>query len=165
MNVKKPPPSLNPDGTYAVIQYFEMKATFNSEAPGSCRCCQYRQYIKGYVKVKAPGGKWQKIPLQLAYDKQLEEGIFQEDGDADGNAYGHRAFPCLTDNYYGRDGKVDRPEGCIYAGWDSPGLLRIPSGWSYDIHLDFKGVIIDLCNRDREVAKKTWPVRLKDRVP
>jgi len=147
----------NPDypGTVHVYQTFTVDASFASGKCAKCSCCQYRQYVRGFFKYKAPGDlNWQSEypPKTLANGNLLSETVFQEDGDEDGNAYGHPGPDEDAFNEYSDD-------GCSYFCQDSPGVgsVSLRAGNEIWIKLDFQFIIIDVCNEQNNVTVVNWP--------
>ena len=98
-------------------------------------------------------------------------GEFAEDGLVGRNGrvyrYGHRDFPenGLLDKYTypAAPGGSDRAKGCNYQMIDRPSqslfFLPLVSGAAptkYELHLQFMGQVIDVCNRNSIVASSIW---------
>jgi hypothetical protein len=132
----KQAPITNMDGS--VYGYFEMNVDWEDapEKGCECRCGEYRQYIKGYVKVN--GVKQEK---KLWGGAVLEETVYHEDGDDAGHPYGHRGEPETSIDRF--DGP-DRATACRYRGLDMPGFEGV-AGVEVDFSLTFKGQTYDVC--------------------
>jgi len=140
--------TLRPDGTYIAWERFFMNADFSSTTPAECRCCEYRQYVKGHMKTRAPGQDWVT---------GWSEANYVEDLLPDGRGYGHRNQPqYLTDKYL----PLPRATGCSYRGIDSPSVSPLGLGDEYDILLVFKATIIDVCNGNAIKSTALWTVRI-----
>ncbi|HVZ52508.1 MAG TPA: DUF4157 domain-containing protein [Pseudolabrys sp.] len=102
-----------------------------------CSCGEYRQYVKGHVIRDG-----QKIDMTLCDGAKLQEDVYQEDGDVDGNkCYGHRDRAGFPNDVFDQP---DRASGCHYLGKDEasvPGRV----GTSIDVDLHFKGQSYDKC--------------------
>lgn len=145
----------NADGTSDANESFEMKASFKGSYPGECRCCEYRQYVKGYFQVQKPGGNWKTVPLELRWGVMLDQNTYNEDGKGT-LAYGLRDQPGIGDNYT----PLPRTTGCSYSGSDAPGFKNLPKGVAFSAWLDFQGKIIDVCHENKVANTKEWTVHL-----
>jgi len=118
-----------------VNDYFEMNIDWSNSGPGcDCKCGEYRQFVKGYMKVNG-----RKKDKPLAGGAILEENTYHEDGDA--SPYGHRDLPESSNDKFITPG---RATGCSYRGKDTPGLAAVP-GVHLDMSLTFKGQTYDSC--------------------
>jgi len=143
----------NPDGnpgTIRVGQAFDIEAHFS----GNCCCCEYRQEIKGYALVRQRGsGVWSDIGMVIGRGAQLDRNNFQEDGKPwffYGHRRGQRNIP--EDSYL-----PGRLAGCEYKGNDFPSVYGLTLGDSVDLHLTFRGRIIDVCTGTIK-WEKTWRI-------
>jgi hypothetical protein len=129
-------------GNIRVGQTFEMNAWFDPP----CRRCEYRQFIKGYARVRKrlelfSLGGWQDVRLVGASGQQIPDKDFVEDGKG-GRAYGRRQLPDDPwDRYLPPD---DRLNGCAYQGGDAPSIGGLSLGDHVDLKLDFMGRIVDV---------------------
>jgi len=137
---------------------FEMNADFVDSGSGSgaaCSCCEYRQYVRGQFQYRASDqDPWITVNLLLRYGVPLSLVNFNEDGFPDGSAYGYRAFNGCSDAFL----PSPRATGCQYRGTDFPGLSNLASGTQYNIDLEFRGAIVDVCNNEALVQGSTWTV-------
>lgn len=161
-------------------------ATFKSESPCDCDCCEYRQEIKGPMKlVMVIDGKDVELssplptsdysppekPGEEPKPKKRDITKFEEDTiglkETPGSpaAYGHRKdkgkpqFDTIDQDY---------PTSCSYWAADEP-RWRIDkdmagTGDSFlDVDWEFRGRLIDTCNGNAVALEKTW--RWKTRQP
>ena len=126
-------------------------AVFKDEELCKCKCCEYRQYVKGYGKVN---GNILRKRLSLSGADELDPDKFVEDGP---RPYGHR--DSKEGNRPNDTYAEKRADGCEYTGRDVPGLFDLNPGDKYELHLDFESKIVDVCNDNAEVEKKTWTIR------
>ncbi len=56
-----------------------------------------------------------------------------------------------------------RADGCEYKGYDFPGIAGA-AGATFDINLEFRGEIIDVCNGNKVLLSKTWQVQFSGRL-
>jgi hypothetical protein len=144
---------VNPDGnpgTVMVGQEFSVEAHFS----GACRCCEYRQEIKGLAWVRRRGSDvWEDIGMQIGGFAELDRDDFLEDGKR-WFRYGHRRGQqnILEDSYL-----PDRQNGCTYKGRDLPNIHGLSLGDSVHLDLVFHGRIIDVCT-GKPKWEKTWRV-------
>jgi len=149
----------------SLFEYFEMNATFieDKDKDCCCACCEYRQYVKGEFKLGGvvqdhmlPGGKLKKAAFQ-------EDGVPAPTG-LPGYAagqpafYGHRADAGFANDVYDTP---NRATGCKYKGKDAPGIrgYRGPAA-KFEAHLEFRGQIIDTCNKNAVRKTADWKVDL-----
>jgi hypothetical protein len=141
------PLNTSPEGV-ALSEYFEMQADSASRPPARCRCCEYREFVRGTftdaagsaVRFDMPGG-----PLDPSAYR--ENGAIDEFGAGKPGFYGHRNTSTPGDEYTGAD-------GCAYRGRET---VQCPPGET--VHAEFVGLIVDRC-RGRVAAKRTWVVDL-----
>lgn len=135
---------------------FKMEVDFNpAPAPCACKCCEYRQWVRGYFKY---GGETIKHMLPSG---EMSETEFKEDGITNpppGPHFGHRDEPGGDDDRY----LPARTDGCQYRGTDLPGIRGAP-GVRFEVKLEFKGEIIDVCNHN-VVRTATWTVNFSGRL-
>ncbi len=147
---------------FAVVGRFEASAY-----PADCRCGEYRQFVRGTYSrnsqlQKQPLGNPQggppltllPRPAQGAAFDNFQEDSLQRSGSLTNLRYGHRdELPGnvdLSDRYL-----PDRPTGCEYRGFDAP-FLEGQAGETYSFDLDFRGVLVDVCNGNEEMVRKEW---------
>ena len=139
-----------------VNDYFQMNVDWTNSGPGcDCRCGEYRQFVKGHIRVN--GKNQQK---RLFGGAVLEENNYHEDADDDGKPYGHRDG---SDSNLDRFSHPDRGTGCSYRGRDMPGAA-INSGVHLDLLLTFKGQSFDVCKNTLGKVNE-WTVSFNDIVP
>lgn len=139
-------------------QSFRMEIDFG----GTCGNCEYRQFIRGYYKVNGvelahmlpgPANPPRYEPGQpISRVDYLEDGLTPYPGY--GPHYGHRNEIGAADDIYQ---SPDRATGCQYRGSDFPGISGLRSGDTYDIHLDFKGEVINTAESST-LRSTTWTV-------
>ena len=135
---------------------FEMLATFLGQGSNKCHCCESRQYIRGSFTYNG-----QTIPHSLP-SGLLDPIDFKEDGvvgHAYGPHFGHRNQRSASDDQY----LPTRADGCEYKGCDFPGIVGV-TGATFDINLEFRGEIIDVCNGNKVLLSKTWQVQFSGRL-
>jgi len=137
-------------------EVFNMLATF-AEDQGKCKCacCEYRQYVRGSFKLN---GQIVLHPLPSGFLSPVE---FKEDGVAGvayGPHFGHRDEIGAPDDLY----LPTRQDGCEYQGNDFPGMAGRP-GNTFDIELEYRGEIIDVCNSNVVLQSTTWRVKFSGR--
>lgn len=149
----------NANGTKRVYSAFDMNADFSSVAPAECKLCEYRQYVKGYFKIKAPGAAWITLTHQLYGGALLDPNTYNEDScGGTTSRYGHRSESTTCSEQY----LPTRATGCQYRGKDAPGLNNLPAGYEYDISLVFKADLVDVgVTPEKVVLSKTWTVACK----
>ncbi len=122
--------------------FFTVSATLDP-TQASYANYEYRQYVSGYVCCRTPpDGSWEAVPLNLRGNKILSPSQYQEDGFANGTAFGYRdpKYVCCDDDF-GPKG-TSRQEGWLYSLADFPGLAAAP-GIEYQIKLDFCLRLVD----------------------
>jgi hypothetical protein len=133
---------------------FEMNADFQGTGSSECRCCEYRQYVRGYGRYRANSASpWTTVNHLLRWGVPLSPVNYNEDGFSNGSAYGYRAFNGCSDDFLPHP----RTTGCQYRGTDYPGLT-LPTGYQYDVQLDFIGQIVDVCNSNTVIQSSAWTV-------
>jgi len=133
-------------------QQFTVRVTFSNEPPCDCNCCEYRQYVRGYVSVNE-----KRIGHPLP-DGPLVEDEFREDGLEIGPQWprvGHRAQQ-LQLGAYGDDGST-------YEYTDFPNVGGLWPGDAYEINLEYEGRIIDVCNQ-KIVIRRRWKVQRTGKI-
>jgi hypothetical protein len=141
-------------GEIRITQAFGMLASFSNEQPYDCACCEYRQLVRGYIRVRQTGGEWYDIDHALRFGEPLDPDEYQEDGLIDGRAYGYRNIATNLDAYL-----PVRITGCEYEGRDAPGIYRLRTDHECQIHLDFLGRIV---RRDgRIIRQRHWLVQYR----
>lgn len=156
-----------------VFESFEMRAKFKNEQAGDaatkdccCECCEYRQFVRGEFKANGVVVAHRLATGLLSKTVFAEDGLPAPTGLAGYGAaqpafYGHRADPGFANDVYC---DPNRATGCTYIGKDAPGISG-GLGTRLEAHLEFRGVIIDTCNRNREIDRKEWKVDLDHTVP
>jgi hypothetical protein len=137
------------DGT-TLFETFEMNAIFGEGLCCRCRCCEYRQEIRGSFAIG--GAPWiLQLPRgPLGPTAWMEDGVPNWFGPGRHFRYGHRRDPGTGTDIY----RPNRRDGCEYAGWDRPfvrGALPLA------INLEFRGRIIDICT-GKVKRSTTWQV-------
>ena len=148
------------------VQATSISASFGPD----CQCCEYRQFLTGYVRhrvTKADGtvGLWQ-------YD--LNKPVWTEDAPS-GRGYGHREPGTnLLESYYN--------SGCKYYAEDYPGFWVVPmnktlkpfESMRVEMRIEFWSGIIDACNPfplwpgflpSPSLASTTWSVNCSATFP
>jgi hypothetical protein len=136
---------------------FDILATF-AEGKNACKCacCEYRQYVRGTFR---RNGKKLDFLLPSGY---LSPTNFKEDGLLRvpyGPHYGHRDEIGASDDRY----LPTRSDGCEYQGSDFPNIGG-SIGDTFDINLEFRGEIIDVCNNDIVLMSTTWTIKFSGRL-
>jgi hypothetical protein len=133
-------------------ELFEVEADFSSmPRPRGCRCCEYRQFVRGTFNDAAGGPVRFDMP-----SGPLDPGAFREDGSVDEfgtgvhGFYGHRDHSTPGDAYNG----AGAANGCEYRGDETP---RCPP--TENLHAEYLGLVVDVCSK-KVVAVKTWAVDL-----
>lgn len=100
----------------------------------SCRCGEYRQYVRGHLIINGRREQW-----RLHGGSLLDEHDWREDGGSNPKSrYGHRDEPQTMDEDY----LPDRATGCTYVGRDYP---RVTIGSDVDVRFQFRGQSYDRC--------------------
>jgi hypothetical protein len=137
-----------------ITQAFGILASFTHELPYDCACCEYRQSVRGYIRVRQAGGEWRDIDHALRFGEPLDRAEYREDGLIDGMAYGYRSIATNLDAYL-----PVRMTGCDYEARDAPGIYRLRTDYECDIYLDFLGRIV---RRDgRVIRQRRWLVQFR----
>ena len=140
-----------------VTGFFTMEIDWHEDDPGCACCCgEYRQFVKGFVKVN--GTKQKK---KLFDGKLLSETEWTEDSDDKGHPYGHRdVTEAVNDKFI-----PDRKNGCLYRGFDTPGITDLAvAGKRVQAELEFKGQTFDRC-QETKGAEQRWKLEFNDDVP
>jgi hypothetical protein len=136
---------------------FTMEVDWHEDEP-KCACCcgEYRQFVKGFVKID---GKLQT--KKLLNGKTLSDKVFTEDSDAQNHPYGYRgSSDKVNDRFH-----PDRPNGCLYRGFDTPGINDPGvAGKRVEVQLEFKGQTFDRCQKTAG-PEKHWKMEFNDDVP
>jgi len=135
---------------------FDMLATFTDGNGGcKCKCCEYRQYVKGTFKYRG------RTLRHMLPSGPLDPNDFKEDGipaGPPGPHFGHRDETGAADDRY----LPNRADGCEYKGNDFPSLTG-RAGTRFSIDLTFKGEILDVCN-NKVLETNTWTVKFSGRL-
>jgi hypothetical protein len=144
-------------GVRRTVTPFKMEADFSSAAaPCACECCEYKQSVRGYFMYDG-----HKIDHMLP-SGTMSETDFMEDGITNpppGPHFGHRDEPGADDDRY----LPARAGGCEYRGSDRPGIQG-SRGVRFEVNLEFKGEIVDVCNNRAVVKEATWTVKFSGRL-
>jgi hypothetical protein len=136
----------------AKSEYYEVEAHFAGQGRACrCRCCEYRQYVRGTFTDGAGAAVRFDMPSgALDSGTWCEDGAVDEFGPGSHGYYGHRDRSTPGDEYSSPDANT----GCAYRANETPSCPPTDSA-----HVEFLGLIVDRCNR-RVVAKRTWTVDL-----
>jgi hypothetical protein len=137
--------------------FFTMEVDWHEDDP-KCACCcgEYRQYVKGFMKIN---GVKQKKPLFKG--TLLSETAWNEDSDKSNHPYGHRDESEKVNDLF----IPDRKNGCLYRGFDTPGSNDPAiAGNRVEAKLEFKGQTFDRCQKTEGPAKE-WKMDFNDDVP
>ena len=127
------------------------------EIEGTCTCCEYRQYVKGFVRRRASykkdrqRAKFEYPPINGHLPNPLD--TFVEDVNSKGIRFGHRNDSNRENDQY--TNPDDRKLGCFYSRSDHPGYTFSTKGIDRPIYLDveidltFSFRVYDLCSRVR----------------
>jgi hypothetical protein len=140
-----------------VAGFFTMEIDWHEDDPGCACCCgEYRQFVKGFVKVN--GTKQTKA---LFKGKLLSEKDWTEDSDDKNHPYGHRDLAeAVNDKFI-----PDRKSGCLYRGFDTPGIADpAVAGKRVEMVLEFRGQAFDRCH-DTARSEQQWKMNFNDDVP
>jgi hypothetical protein len=136
---------------------FDMLATFaEDEGSSRCGCCEYRQYVRGNFTYNGQPLVHHLPSGPLDPTTFLEDGIL---GALYGPHFGHRNEAGAWDDRY----QPDRDDGCEYRGHDFPGIAG-NSGSTFEIDLEFRGEIIDVCSGGAVLRSAIWKVRYRGRL-
>jgi hypothetical protein len=139
-------------GRTDVYGHARFVALFNDN--GCCRCCEFRQYIRGYAELNGVS-----VAPPVPNFNILG---WNEDQDAAGGKYGHRNRPAERGNRY----VPNQANGCTYLGSDYPGFYGLNPGDDYLIYFEFSDFIIDTCNGDAVVSgPETWDFVAAGKAP
>jgi hypothetical protein len=141
-------------GGSRVHESFDMLAHFRAGGDCACKCCEYRQFVRGEFIVD---GNPQRHILP---DGDLDRTIWREDGMPHHYGagkhlfYGHRTDPGMGNDVY----TPRRADGCEYRGHDDPGARTGNATAHVVVRLQFRGEILDTCNNTRQSVE--WRVDL-----
>lgn len=140
-----------------LIGFFKMEIDWHENEPDCACCCgEYRQFVRGFVKVDG-----RTIQKKLFNGALLSPTDWHEDGDKNNYAYGHRDFAEDTNDKF----IPDRPNGCLYRGFDNPGIPDTAVGGKHvEISLEFKGQTFDRC-QNAFGPENLWNMNFNDDVP
>jgi hypothetical protein len=149
---------MNLAAIYGVVTgFFTMEIDWHEDDPGCACCCgEYRQFVKGFIKVN--GTKQKKT---LFNGNLLSDKTWNEDSDDKNHAYGHRdSSEAVNDKFI-----PDRKNGCLYRGFDTPGITDVAvAGKRVDAFLEFKGQAFDRC-QNTAGSERSWKLEFHDDVP
>lgn len=137
--------------------FFTMEVDWHEDEP-KCACCcgEYRQFVKGFIKIN--GVKQKKT---LFNGKLLSETDWNEDSDKSNHPYGHRDQSETANDIF----IPDRKNGCLYRGFDTPGSNDPAiAGNRVEAKLEFRGQTFDRCQQTAGPAKE-WKMNFNDDVP
>ncbi len=154
------PPTLLGGG---INRVFTVEARFAKQPyPATCGCSEYRQFVRGsHVLNGVPvvtmlpdsngGGDRPMLPIPPS---GAPDENFLEDSNPNGTVhfYGHRSLP---DDPLARYDEPDKKTGCHYKMVDSPFIVGAP-GQTASFDLQFKGVVVDVCNGNEIVKQERW---------
>src|SRR5262245_8346633 len=137
--------------------FFTMEIDWHEDDPGCACCCgEYRQFVKGFVKIN--GTKQTKT---LFNGKALSDKDWTEDSDAKNHPYGHRDLSEQVNDKF----IPDQKNGCLYRGFDTPGLNDpAVAGKRVEAVLEFKGQTFDRCQKTAGPERR-WKLDFNDDVP
>lgn len=116
-----------------------------------CKCCVYRQYVRGVFRNAAGNPIDFQLPDGLFNETvYLEDGIPNEWGPGEHGFYGRRERPALPHDKY----LPDQEDGCEYRGSDT-----VTCGATETLHAEFIGLIVDTCE-SKIVDVRMWVVNL-----
>ncbi|OIJ66572.1 hypothetical protein WN71_017935 [Streptomyces mangrovisoli] len=153
---------------------FDLHAVFDDAIPSVPACGEYRQYVRGELKVGD-----QPVPFILrengvATPRKMRsrpgpgsaDDNFLEDGQAAGSpgnkfavdlTYGHRNASVGNGNRFDMY-LPQRRSGAEYVGRDEPGATGA-AGSFFSIDVDFRGQVVDVCNGGAILFTNEWTVR------
>jgi hypothetical protein len=140
---------------------FDIKAEFDKpESPCNCSCGEYRQFVRGYARNNG------KDVVHKLCSGNLDEKNWQEDCRPAGKKeqkLGHRSAPFVHSNF----SDPDQATGCKFSGFDYPGfpLSKVSSGDKLELHLEFEGRLVDVCNKNATLASSSWTIEGTGTVP
>jgi hypothetical protein len=143
-----------PDSPRKIYEYFQMNVDFrNSDDGCACKCCEYRQMVRGRVTQDGKDVDVKVIGGLLHPTVWREDARLDHRGHGTLEGYGRRRLVSdITDDYL-----PDRADGCEYRGQDAP---NIPIDGNWKMNVEFEGRVVDVCNNERIVASHRWRVRL-----
>lgn len=132
---------------------FNNTATFTHGEGETCAAGEYRQYVKGELKID---GSVLDFYVCASSGTRLSKDVYREDGCPPNicTAYGYRACP---DNVINRYSAPDRATGCAYQMSDTPGFSNIQAGKRYGMDVHFRGQLINVTNSNVLVTQD-WSV-------
>lgn len=133
---------------------FHMGAAFAVNTPCSCKCGEYRQFIRGTIKRNG-----QPMIHKLCANA-LHPSTWQEDcyaGKAGDQKYGYRSMP----GRYSKFTSPDQATGCAYNGFDWPGfrVAKFQKGDILEQNTEFEGRLVNACESDKVVATSVWDLK------
>ncbi len=133
---------------------FHINADFNDTGKCRCRCCEYRQYVRGTFTFNGVAAVHQLPDGPLHPTIWREDGVPHSFGPGQHFFYGHRGhLGTPTDIYQ----NPNRATGCEYRGFDNPRMSHPNPALPMVMNLKFRGDIIDV-RRGRVVRTTTWTV-------
>lgn len=167
--------------------YFGRTFKTHVEFNGECRCCEYRQFVKGIgtrARFVAPGARWQYGENGWGFNPPPNANVWREDCAGTiwiitlplADCYGLRSQPELGggDTY----SQPDRLTGCTYDAEDTPGqpginqFRQAAPNFALEVEMsyNFRLVIYDFCRKDAngqptEVAREEFGFVAKRSFP
>jgi hypothetical protein len=162
-----------------------VQATFNN-APAPCNCtqCEYRQEVKGFMRVLVPGMAPQDVSPITDYQRPAGPGVapglqpvqglnrqnFIEDAKGDRNNPGNPHRYGRRNDLNGRPGLLpfqqDYPTACSYWASDKPEVGGPPGGGAVtvDVDIDFRATIVDKTTNAIRSGPNTWKWQTRQRI-
>jgi hypothetical protein len=133
-------------------EFFEVEADFTDRGRSCrCRCCEYRQYVRGTFSDGAGGHVRFDMPSGPLNPREFcEDGSVDEFGPGRHGFYGHRDTSSPGDEYSGSSAHA----GCNYRGSETASCPPAEG-----VHLEYLGLIVDRC-KGKVVEKRKWTVNL-----
>jgi len=152
------------------------------EFTDECRCCEYRQFVKGYgtrARFIAAGARWQYGDSGWGFQPPPNQNVWREDCAGIvvivtallAECYGHRAQPDLGSDTYSQPNRLT---GCVYDAVDTPGQPEInqlrQAGPQFKLEVEmslfFRLIVHDSCRQGAngqpmEVARVEFPYTAK----
>jgi hypothetical protein len=153
---------------------FRMEALFTDANPSVPACCEYRQFVRGTVKVDDQVLKYivqdRGVAVAVLLRPRPSAGSFDDNFREDRQPASHALNTFGVDRHYGhRDSSIGnrdlndkyiprRRSGNQYFGHDTPNY-KGPAGKFVEYDVDFRGQLIDVCNGGAVLFTKEWTVK------
>lgn len=139
---------------------FRMNAEFETPIPCTCRCGEYRQFVRGFANLNGT-----PVVHRLCAET-MSPTTWHEDCLTSGGTdlkYGYHSIPFANSRFT----NPDQEGGCTFNGFDAPGfpLAGRSSGDRLELHLEFYGQLVDACDGNRELTSSSWTVEGSGVVP